>query len=294
MREFFDRLTEVMHTKLLTLSGIPVTLASLLTCLVIFLIAVVFSRLAGRAVARAITSRGRATGVAAATAKMVRYAIVSIGLIVALDTLGLNLTALVAGSAILLVGIGFGLQNIAQNFISGLILLIENPIKEGDFVRAGDVYGTVRNIGLRGTRVTTRDEVTIIVPNSELVSTPVTNMSTPTSNVRVRINVGVAYGSDTALVERLLREVAAGHPGVLAEPPCEVRFVDFGASSLDFALLVWIASPERDLAVGSDLRFRIDAAFREAEVVIPFPQRDLHIKSGQLAGADGRPMRDAV
>jgi small-conductance mechanosensitive channel len=277
---FLERLESIMRVKLVTLSGVPVTVASLLTCVAIFLISLLVARAAAAGVRRAINKRKRAPGVAAAVAKIVRYMIITVGLVVALDTLGLSLTAVVAGSAILLVGIGFGLQNIAQNFISGLILLVENPIREGDFIRAGEVYGTVGNIGLRGTRVTTRDGVTIIVPNSELVSNKVVNNSVPTTTVRVWVRVGVAYGSDVELVCTTLEKVARAHREVLADPAPEIRFTDFGNSSLDFALLVWINDPERDLPVTSDLRFAIDAAFRQAGITIPFPQRDLHVRSG--------------
>jgi small-conductance mechanosensitive channel len=181
---------------------------------------------------------------------------------------------------VLLVGIGFGLQSIAQNFISGVILLLERPVGKGDFVRIGDSYGSVVDIGLRATRIVTRDQVTIIVPNSELISGQVVNYSSPTQSVRVAVGVGVAYGTDTALVDRILLEVAAAEALVLADPPPEVRFQDFGDSSLDFSVLVWIARPRDDQLVASRLRFAIDAAFRRERVKIPFPQRDLHIVSG--------------
>jgi len=275
-----DRFNQILSTKLLTLSGVPVTVASLATCVLTFLIGLIIAKVLSSAARRAIVSRGRPAGVAAAVGKIVWYLIVSMVAFVSLDTLGFNLTAVVAGSAVLLVGIGFGLQNIAQNFVSGLIVLFERPVKEGDFIRVGEVLGEVRAIGLRGTKVVSRDEITVIVPNSELVSAEVVNLSVPTSRIRIAIRVGVAYGSDVARVRDALLRVAAQERGVLANPAPEVRFDDFADSSLAFVLLVWIADPRDDWRISSDLRFAIDAEFRKEEIVIAFPQRDLHLKSG--------------
>jgi potassium efflux system protein len=190
---------------------------------------------------------------------------------------------------VLLVGIGFGLQNIAQNFISGLIVLFEQPVRPGDFIKVGDAYGIVAAIGLRATRVVTRDQVTIIVPNSELVTTQVINHSIPTPNLRIAISVGVAYGTDTELVRKTLLAVPVSHAHVLAEPAPEVRFEKFGDSSLDFSLLVWIPDPGEDRRVSSDLRFEIERRFRAVGVEIPFPQRDLHLRSSAPEGGSPAP-----
>lgn len=285
---FLERLHEIIRTPLISLGGVPVTLGSLLTCVLIFLVSLLLARLADRGLRRALTSRGRSPGMAAALGKIVWYAVVAVGTFVSLDTLGLNLTALLAGSAVLLVGIGFGLQNIAQNFISGVILLIERPVKEGDFVRVGDIHGTVRAIGLRATHVVSRDEVTVIVPNSEFATAQIINYSVPTEATRITVRVGVAYGSDVPLVARLLEEVAANEPNVLHAKPVEVRFDNFGDSSLDFDLLAWIADPRQDAMVRSRLRFAIDQAFRDNDVTIPFPQRDLHIVSNPAGVGERR------
>lgn len=276
----FDRLDQILRGELVNLSGVSVTLASVLVCAVVLGAFLVAARLAARATRRTIVSSGRSPGTAAAVGKIVWYAVAALGVVVSLETLGFKLNALLAGSAVLLVGIGFGLQNIAQNFISGIILLVERPVKEGDFIQVGGTFGAVANIGLRGTTVITRDAVTIIVPNSELVSTQVVNLSVPTNEMRIRVTVGVAYGSDTAKVRDILLRVAADIPDVLADPPPEVRFENFGESSLDFSVLVWIREPARDLPIASQLRFAIDDAFRRAGIVIAFPQRDLHIRSG--------------
>ncbi len=159
-------------------------------------------------------------------------------------------------------------------------MLIEQPIRKGDFIRVGDAFGVVDDIGLRATQVITRDQVTIVVPNSQLVSSQVINHSKPTLNLRIAVRVGVAYGSDIGRVRSTLLEVARAHPRVLKEPSPDVRLEAFADSSLDFALLAWIADPRDDMRVSSDLRFSIDQAFRDAGITIPFPQRDFHLRSG--------------
>jgi small-conductance mechanosensitive channel len=193
--------------------------------------------------------------------------------------IGINLTGLAFFIGILSVGIGFGLQNIANNFVSGLILLFERPIKPGDMVSVGDTEGRVQEIQMRATTVLTRDNVTIIVPNSQLVSEKVINWSHKDPKVRIHIPIGVAYGSDVQLVTELLLKVAKGHPQVMDEPPPNVWFVDFGDSSLNFELLVWINNPILRKQIQSDLNYAIDAVFRQHNVTIPFPQRDLHLCS---------------
>jgi small-conductance mechanosensitive channel len=219
-------------------------------------------------------------GVQYALSRLVHYVVLAIGGFLALDNLGVSVTALAGLGAILAVGIGFGLQNIAQNFVSGLILLLERPVKKGDFVEVGGTRGTVRAIHARATIVTTLDNVDIIVPNGEFVTEQVVNQTLVDRQVRASVEVGVAYGSDTELVRRTLERVASEHPAVLDDPPVRVQFVDFGESSLDFKLFVWIRDPLLRPVTTSDLRFAIDRAFREASIEIPFPQRDLHIRSG--------------
>ena len=267
-----------MH--LLTLSGGVLTPASLLIAGAIFLTAVLVAKLGGRWLRRMLDRRGHPHGTQFAASKIFGYVTLAIGALAAFDSMGVRLDALIATSAVLAVGVGFGLQNVAQNFISGIILLIEQPVRKGDFVRVGDALGVVDDIGLRATRIITRDAVAIIVPNSGLVTEKVINHSRPTSNLRVRVPVSVAYGTDTDRVRDVLLAVTVATVGALASPAPEVRFEAFGESSLDFALLLWIADPRADLKVASDLRFAIDRAFRDARIEMPFPQRDVHVRSG--------------
>ncbi len=189
--------------------------------------------------------------------------------------------ALVAGA--LSVGIGFGLQSIANNFISGLILLFERPIKAGDFVTVGTVEGFVRRISIRSTEIETLDNQNVIVPNSELISGQVTNWVLRNPAGRLRIPVGVAYGSPVRKVKEILETVSAEHPEVITDStratPPKALFMGFGDSSLDFELRVRIKRIERRYDVTSDINFAIDEGFRENGITIPFPQRDLHVRT---------------
>ncbi|MEM7082667.1 MAG: mechanosensitive ion channel domain-containing protein [Pseudomonadota bacterium] len=205
-----------------------------------------------------------------------------IATVVGLTTAGVDFKSLAIVVGALSVGIGFGLQNIVSNFVSGLILLFERPIKAGDYVSVGALEGSVKQIRIRSTEIETLDRQTVIVPNSELVSTQVTNWVLHDTHGRLRLVVGVAYGSDTEKVRDILERVAADHPEVLDKGPTpkpRALFMNFGDSSLDFELRVWLRQIEKRFLVSSDLNFAIDKAFREAGIEIPFPQRDLHIKS---------------
>ena len=204
---------------------------------------------------------------------------------------GVDFTNLAVIAGALSVGIGFGLQNIVNNFVSGLILLLEQPIKRGDWVRVGDTEGYVHKISVRSTIIQTFDRADVIVPNSDLIATPVTNLMLQDRLGRVKVAVGVAYGSDTGQVKRLLEEVADNHPLVIKDasaPSPEAFFVAFGESSLDFELRCFIHDVNQIFVVRSDLNFAIDAIFRANHIQIPFPQRDLHVISLPSAVADGK------
>ncbi len=276
-----ERLKAVTADPLLHFAGGPITIGSLLTGLVMVIVSYLVAGIASRTVARVLALRNVAPGARFALTKIVRYVILFIGTLIAVTSIGVRLDALLAASTVVLVGVGLGLQNIAQNFVSGLILLIERPVATGDFVEIGQARGSVTDVGMRATRVVTRDEVTIIVPNSEMISAQVINHSVPTTNLRIAVRVGVAYGTDTARVRETLLAVARAEPTLLMKPAAEVRFDDFGESTLDFSLLVWIDNPREDLRIASRLRFAIDAAFRAAAIAIPFPQRDIHIIRSQ-------------
>lgn len=274
----FDRLRAVLFN----IGETRVTTLSLIIFAMTVVAAVVAGSLARRGIRRFFAKR-EAEGVSYALERIVQMFAVVIGVFIGLQNIGIDLTALAAFGAVLSVGIGFGLQGATQNFISGLAVLIERPVQKGDFIVIGDTVGRVESIKMRATRILTRDNVAIIVPNSELMTERVTNMSRPGVSYRLRIAVGVAYGSDTERVRDTLLAVAADHPEVLEDPSPVVFFDDFADSALAFTLGVWLTSPEREPFIASDLRFAIDAAFRDNEIQIPFPQRDLHLKSGFLS-----------
>ncbi len=275
-----NQLKQILFFPLVHLAGGPLTLGTLILAVLIIVTAHFVAIGISGGLTEMLARRNVHGSVRFAVAKIARYTILFLGALISVTSIGLKLDALLAASAALLVGIGFGLQTIAQNFICGLILLIERPVGVGDFVQIGQASGSVVDIGLRATTVVTRDEVTIIVPNSELITGQVVNHSTPTPRRRISVTVGVAYGSDVTLVKRLLLEIAGREAGILPEPPPEVRFEAFGDSSLNLSLLAWIANPSNDMRTASELRFAIEATFRANQVEIPFPQRDVHVRSG--------------
>ena len=205
-----------------------------------------------------------------------------VALLIGLTQAGVELGGLVWVSSALALGIGFGMQEIANNFVSGLILLFERPIRAGDFVTVGDVEGYIRSIRIRATEIETLDNQNVLVPNSELISGRVTNWVLRDTFGRLRVNVGVAYGSDIEKVREILEAAAHEHPEVITDgraPAPRALFMGFGDSSLDFELRVRISRIDRRFSVQSDINFAIEQAFREAEITIPFPQRDLHLIS---------------
>ena len=205
-----------------------------------------------------------------------------IAVLIALMMAEVDLTSLAIVSGALALGIGFGMQEIANNFVSGLILLFERPVRAGDFVTVGDIQGFVRSIRIRATEIETLDNQNVLVPNSELVSGRVTNWVLRDTHGRLLLKVGVAYGSDVEKVRDILESIAREHPEVITDgraPAPRALFMGFGDSSLDFELRVRVQRIERRFSVMSDLNFAVDAAFRENNITIPFPQRDLHIVS---------------
>ncbi len=258
----------------------PLTIMSLLLGIVILLLFVLISRgLRSILKSRLFAKYPLDEGIQLVILRLTHYLLIGLGIIIAVQSIGLNLTSLAVVFGLLSVGIGFGLQNVASNFVSGLIILFERPIKIGDRITIGDVWGDVVNISLRATLIRTVDNVAIIVPNSEFISSQVINWSHRDPKVRVHIPVGVAYGSDVPLVISSLLEVAKSHPEVMEDPPPKVWFTEFGDSSLNFELLAWTLDPKSRPDVISDLNKGIDEIFRKNKVEIPFPQRDLHVRS---------------
>lgn len=214
---------------------------------------------------------------------VVRYLVLLVGLLIIIQTVGIDLTTFNVLAGAIGIGVGFGLQNIVSNFISGLIIMFERPVKIGDRIVVGDVEGNVVSIGARSTTVLDNDNIAVIVPNSKFITDNVINWKYNNNEVRFRIPVSVAYGSDAREVERLLHEVAAADPDVLKFPLPAVRFLEFGDNGLLFELCAWSSSlVDRKGQLISQLNFSIYQRFTEAGIAFPFPQRDLHMRSGVL------------
>jgi small-conductance mechanosensitive channel len=220
-------------------------------------------------------------GIQHAVATFSQYLVLAFGFLVGLNTVGINLSALSFVAGAVGVGVGFGLQNITNNFISGIIILFERPIKIGDRIEVGDVNGDVVHIAARSTTVRTNDNIAIIIPNSSFISSNVINWSHGDSKVRFRVPVQVAYDSDIRLVEELLQEVARDNENVLEDPPPRVIFKEFGESALKLELRVWSSRLlHRRGVLISQLNFAIFEKFKQQGVRIPYPQRDLHLSVG--------------
>lgn len=215
-----------------------------------------------------------------AIATAIKYTLMVMGTVVIFNLWGLDISSLTILAGALSVGIGFGFQDIAKNLGSGLVLLFERPIQVGDFVEVGDSMGTVERIGSRSTLIRTLDRVSIIVPNSRFLESEVINWSHDNPVSRLRLPVGVAYGSNLEDVKEALLEAAQDHPQVLRIPPPRILFSGFGDSSLDFQLLVWCGDPSQQQILRSDLYFGIHEQLQRRAISIPFPQRDLHLRSG--------------
>tara|TARA_B100001029_G_scaffold69876_1_gene56849 strand:- start:374 stop:1243 length:870 start_codon:yes stop_codon:yes gene_type:complete len=213
--------------------------------------------------------------------RILGYLLIAIGFYVAFQIAGFNLSSLAIVAASLGVGVGFGLQNIINNFVSGIIILAERPISIGDRIEVAGVAGQVTKIHLRSTTVLTNDNITMIVPNADFISNTITNWSHGDPKVRIRVPIGVSYETDVKALEILLLEAALEHPKALSDPEPMVIFTEFGDSSINFELAVWTqemtATP---IHFTSQMNFIIEKKLRENKIEIPFPQRDLHIRSG--------------
>ncbi|MBE2281023.1 MAG: mechanosensitive ion channel [Ignavibacteriaceae bacterium] len=220
-------------------------------------------------------------GVRVSIATIARYLFVIIGLSIIVQSAGINLSSLVLIGGALGIGIGFGLQTIISEFISGIILMFERPIKVGDRVEVGGIAGNVKEIAPRATSIVTNDNITIIVPNSKFISSEVINWSHSDNTVRLHIKVGVSYSSDPNKIREILLKVAYENEGVIDDPEPAVQFKEFGDSSLNFELLVWTTEyMTKPHVLISQLYFSIWYAFKENGVEIPFPQMDVHLKNG--------------
>ena len=276
----WDSVFYVFTRELFQLGGRPVSLLVLMQFILLIAAVIVVARLARRFLRDRLLARTHLDlGLQDAIARMIGYAVLVIGTMIGLQTLGFELTSLTVVAGALGVGLGFGLRNIIENFVSGLIILGERPIQLGHRIEVGDTIGRVVRIGARSTAVLTNDNIRIIIPNSELITGRVVNWSHGDGQIRLRVPVGVSYRSDVQLVQKLLLEVASANESVLENPAPAVIFVEFGESALNFELRVWTRELlDRPGRLTSQLNFSIWEKFREHDIEIPYPQRDLYLK----------------
>ncbi len=271
-------LKEIFNIKLIESGDYTLTIFHIISIILILIVTNVIIRLVKKLFNRQEMKKGLERGKSHAIFQIFKYIIWITSILLILDTAGIKITFLLASSAALLVGLGLGLQQLFQDFISGITLLIEGTIKVGDIVEtAGGEVGKVDEISLRTSKLRTRDNIILIVPNSTLIISTVINWSHIEQTTRFKVKVGVAYGSDVDKVTSLLLKCAEGHKEIVKRPSPTVFFKDFGNSSLDFELLFYTNETFRVERIKSDLRYAIDKAFRENNITVPFPQRDVHL-----------------
>jgi len=266
------------------IGSVEISVTRLIQGLLILAIALLLSRTLSRLLQRRIAKRAYVDpGLRYTLGRVAQYLIITLGALLALKAaFNLDLTSIAVIFTALSVGIGFGLQYLAADIASGFILLFERPVRVGDHISIVDDEGDVQSINLRTTVVTTNDRVSIIVPNSRLVSQRLINWSYGDPRVRIAIPLGVACNSDVDLVTRTLLKAAEDVDNVLRDPEPKVQFLKFGDWSLDFRLLVWTSRPRLHPQIRSDINYRIEKLFREANIEIPFPQTEFRLREGTL------------
>ncbi len=284
MKELINNIKDFLNLPITQVGTTELTLWSVLYFLIlIFLLFYLTAKVRKWVVYKLFAKSKIDLGVRVAVGTILRYIVLVIGFIIVLQTIGLDLSAVTVLAGALGVGIGFGLQNITNNFVSGIIILFERPIKVGDRIEVGDVSGDVINISMRSTTIVTNDNISIIVPNSDFISSKVINWSHTDRNIRFNIPVGVSYNEDPEVIRKLLIEVADENKGILQQPKPDVLFREYGDSALVFILRIWtreyINRPE---ILKSQIYYAAFRKFKEHNIEIPFPQRDLHIKNEEL------------
>ncbi len=272
--------SEFLKFALIETKDFDITVYEILIILFIFLITAMLLRLLKKIFNAREKKKEFDPGRSHAILKIIQYAVWVIVILVSFETVGIKLTLLLAGSAALLVGLGLGLQQIFQDIMSGIAILFEGIIKVEDIVEIQDgTIGRVIEIGLRTSKMETRDNIIMVIPNSKFVTDIVINWSHIEKKTRFHVDVGVAYGSDVDTVTQVLLKCAVDQPKISSSPKPFVRFNNFGNSSLDFQLFFWTTDTFSVEFIKSEIRYKIDAAFRKNKIHIPFPQRDVHIIS---------------
>ncbi len=275
----FDSVWDFLQQPIFTVSGQEISIVSVFYFLVIVLVSVVLARVIIRMLRKRIYSKmDIEKGAQGALSRLVKYVVIIIGVLIGLQMLGVNLSILAFLGGLLGIGLGFGLQNIFLNFACGLILLFEKPIKVDDVLDMDGTLGTVKDIDFRTSLLSTPDDETLIVPNSNLITNQVTNLTHGgNTRLRVHIPIGVAYGTNIDKVKEVLLGIVKGEEEVLADPPPKVVFTEHGDSALSFDLVVWIGSPTSKVGVKNSVREKIDKAFNKEGIEMPYPTRDVYL-----------------
>jgi small-conductance mechanosensitive channel len=292
--DFVDVLARIWNFQLADAGGAPILVSNVVVGLAVFFVGLLLARHVARLVRAVLLPRVRlSSGASAAIESIFFYLLLMVAGYSALSLAHVPLTAFTLLGGAAAIGVGFGSQTLVSNFIAGLILLLEQPIRAGDLIQIDDLYGNVVRVGARSTRVLTGANVEILVPNATFLEQRIVNWTLSNTRVRASLAVGVAYGSPTDAVERLIRQAMDEHPRVDKSPAPGVLFTEFGDSALAFEANFWIEvhSMMDRRSVESDLRYRIDALFREANITIAFPQRDVHLDTPRPL--DVRLVRDA-
>ena len=275
-------LKSFLNFELLKFNNYSLTVIELLSVLLIFFATIFLLWVIKKALFRKQRFRKLDTGSTYALYQIIKYFVWILAIGLMLETIGIKLTLLLAGSAALLVGLGMGLQQTFNDVISGVILLTERSVKIGDILEIDEDIIKIQEIGLRTSKGLNRDDISIIIPNSLITTNKVINWSHQTKKTRFRIDVGVAYGSDVDLVIKVLEDSVKEHEEIRDNDLVDARFLNFGSSSLDFQVLFFSENVFRIERIKSDIRKIINRKFIENDIKIPFPQMDLHLKSGML------------
>ena len=281
LKEILETISQALEFKLIELGGHSISIYNIVSLIVILIVVHLTIKALERLVSKRFANKNWISlGKQVALVQIGKYILYVIGFVLALESIGVNTTALLIGSSALFVGLGFGLQEAFRDFISGIILLFEGDVVIGDVIEFDDgTIAVVKQINLRTSKVRTRDGIVMIVPNSQLINDRVINWSNSNKLTRFHVGVGVAYGSDVEKVRDILIKCGNDHDSISSRVKPIVMFKEFDDSSLNFDLIFWSDEVWKIEVVKSDLRFAIDKAFRESEVTIPFPQRDLHFKN---------------
>ena len=274
------KLEKLINFELLKTENIENTVSSVIVVILVFLVTIIGLKIIRGFFTRYIKKQEAERRSYWSVYLILRYVVWVVVIVVMLETSGVKVSVLLASITALLVGIGFGIQQLFNDIASGIVLIFERNLQINDIIELDDgTVGKVLHIGLRTSRLKTRDDVILVVPNSKFVNDTIINWSQMDYNTRFSVKVGVAYGSDTKLVTRLLLECTNNIKNISTHPKPFVRFNDFGDSSLDFQVYFWVRESFLVEHTKSEIRYAIDDTFRKHGIQIPFPQRDVHIKT---------------